>query len=133
MFCFIIYLKNQITAKDEVIKNKDTQIGNLEDEFVILDKRLADVNSSIETITDAINDADGDNTVSTEALIASEKKRLELEEEKARFEVKKRELLNEINDLKYNENILKEETNLYRQETHQSFREISELSKNVRE
>ena len=133
MFCFIVYLKNQITAKDEVIKNKDTQIVNLEDEVIILDKKLAEVNVSIETITDAIKDADGDNTVSAESLIESEKKRLELQEEKAEFEVKKRELLNEINDLRYTENVLKEETNVYRKETQQSFKEISELSKNVRE
>jgi len=92
MFCFIVYLKNQITAKDEVIKNKDTQIGNLEDEVVILDKRLAEVNVSIETIIDAIKDADGDNTVSAELLIESEKKRLELEQEKDEFELKKKRI-----------------------------------------
>ena len=94
MFCFIIYLKNQITAKDEVIKTKDTRIVNLEDEVILLDKKIVDLNASIQTIQDAMKKSDGENSVFGDALIESEKKRLELEEERIQHELRKR-LLNQ--------------------------------------
>ena len=109
IFCFIIYLKNQITiylknqitTKDEVIKTKDTHYVNLEDEVKLLDKRIVELNSTIETIQDAIKKSDSDNAVFGDTLIESEKKRVELEKVRSQHEIRKNWLLKEINDLKY--------------------------------
>ena len=132
LFCFIIYLKNQIISKDEVIKTKDTVIVNLEDEVVILDKNIIELNNSIKTIETAIKNSNSENTVSSEALIESERKRLELSEEKTKLELKKKELLAEINNLEYSESELKNTNETSKIEIMKSYEDISDLSRYIR-
>ena len=131
MFCFIIYLKNLITKKDDDITNKNTQIKNLENDIAVLSKTLSELNSTIKTIEDAISKSEGNNNETTLKLIQSERDRVDLEAKILAKQQQKEELERKIISLEFdNENLI--ENNTRHQKEHDiDYANIMRLSTDV--